>query len=106
MGHMVIVVYRPRAGKEAQLLDVLREHVPILRAEGLATDRAPLVLRAKDGSMIEVFEWASAEAVDRAHTNPAVLAMWGRFEEACTYEKLASLPEANDLFAHFDPVDF
>jgi len=105
MGQMVIAVYRPRPGKEALLTELLRDHVSILRAEGLATARAPVLMRAKDGTMVEVFEWVSAETVARAHENPAVLAMWGRFEEACTYEKLASMPEASEMFAHFEPVD-
>ena len=93
MGQMVAVVYRPKAGRAADLLNLVREHVPILRAQGLATERAPLVLRAADGALIEIFEWNSQEAIDRAHTNSAVQAVWGRFGECCEYGTLASLPD-------------
>jgi hypothetical protein len=103
---MVISVYRPKAGKEGRLLEVLKTHLPILRGEGLATDRPSQVMRAKDGTMIEVFEWQSQEAIDAAHENDAVKAMWVDFEEACEYEKLTSLPESQELFASFEPVDF
>jgi hypothetical protein len=41
MGRIVMVAYRPREGAEARLLDLIRDHVPILRREGLATDREP-----------------------------------------------------------------
>ncbi|MFQ5908972.1 MAG: hypothetical protein ACE5JE_09160 [Thermoplasmata archaeon] len=105
MGVMVISAYRPRAGKEALLLEVLKTHLPILRGEGLATDRPSQVMRAKDGTMIEVFEWMSQEAIDAAHENDAVKAMWVEFEEACEYATLSSLPEGQDLFASFEPVD-
>ncbi len=35
---IVIVAYRPKPGKDADLLQLTREHVPLLRAEGLVTD--------------------------------------------------------------------
>jgi hypothetical protein len=105
MGQMVIVAYKPKSGHESGLRDCIREHLAVLRREGLATDRPPLVMRAEDGTLLEIFEWASAEAVEKAHTNPAVLALWGRFEEVCTYEKLGDLPESQRPFSPFLPVD-
>jgi hypothetical protein len=105
MGQMVIAVYRPHAGKENQLLELVREHVPILRGEGLATERLPLVLRAGGGELVEIFEWQSAEAIDQAHTNPAVLAMWERFAAVCDYETLANLLESQQMFSPFELVE-
>lgn len=105
MGRIVIIAYRPRDGKQAELLEAIRDHVPILRAEGLATDRPPLALRARDGTYLEIFEWASSEAIEAAHANAAVQALWERFGEACEYRTLASLPEAADMFAEFEPVE-
>ena len=105
MGYMVIASYRPKQGKEQELLPLVRDHVPRLRKEGLVTERRPLVLRAKDGTLLEIFEWVSKEAVDKAHTNPAVLKMWEEFGAVCDYEKLANLAESQDLFAHFEAVD-
>ena len=62
-------------------------------------------MRAADGALLEVFEWTSAEAVEGAHHNPGVLAMWGRFAEVCDYEPLANLPEAQRLFSPFELVE-
>jgi quinol monooxygenase YgiN len=104
MGQTVIVAYRPKAGKEAELLELIRTHVPTLRKEGLATDAPVVVMRAAGGTLLEVFEWQSAEAIAASHQNEAVQAMWGRFAEACDYEYLASLDECKQLFATFETV--
>ena len=100
----VIVAYRPKPGKEDVLLSEVRDHVPFLRSEGLATDRPPVVMRAKDGTIIEMFEWASAAAIEEAHGNPRVHAMLGRFAACCDYAPLNSLAEAADMFAEFESV--
>ena len=106
MGRIVIAVYRPRPGKEARLLELMKEHVPILRGEGLATDRRSVIMRAKDSTIVEVFEWKSAEAIQQAHSNPVVQAMWARFNEACFYDCIGNLEESKQLFSDFEPVDF
>jgi hypothetical protein len=53
---IVIVAYRPKPGKEADLLQLTREHVPLLRAEGLVTDHPVTACRSTDGTIVEVFE--------------------------------------------------
>jgi hypothetical protein len=62
-------------------------------------------MRAADGTIVEVFEWKSAEAIANAHSNPAVQAMWGRYSAACEYVPLTSIKECSDLFAQFEPVE-
>jgi hypothetical protein len=102
---MVIVAYRPRPGKEALLLELTRKHLPVLRAQGLATERPSFAMRAADGTILEVFEWKSRAAMEDAHRNPAVVEMWKLYVEACEYVPLRSLKEAGDLFAGFEPVE-
>jgi catechol 2,3-dioxygenase-like lactoylglutathione lyase family enzyme len=97
----VIVTYRPKPGQETALLALVRGHVPALQRLGLATDRAPFIMQAADGSIVEVFEWASAEAVSQAHQRPEVQAMWVRFDAACQHGRLAALAEAAGPFAEF-----
>src|SRR5438552_7158870 len=103
-GVIVIVAYRPKAGKEKELLDLVRNRVPTLRKENLATDRVPTIMHARDGTIIEVSEWKSQEAIDAAHKNPNVLAMWNKFFGVCDCVPLKSLAEADDLFAGFEPI--
>ena len=101
---LVIVAYRPKPGKEADLLQLTREHVPLLRSEGLAADRPVTACLAKDGSVVEVFEW-EAGGVERAHTNPTVLKLWERYASACDYVPLTSLSESSTQFASFTPIE-
>ena len=58
-----------------------------------------------DGTIVEVFEWVSTDAIAAAHSNPAVLAMWGRYTAACDIVPLHQLAEAQQLFAGFAPLD-
>jgi len=104
LGVVVVVAYKPRPGQEEQLLQLTREHVPLLRREGLATDRPVCAMRAADGTIVEVFEWKSQEAIAAAHQNAAVQALWSRYQEACEYVPLATLPECQQMFAGFVPV--
>ena len=62
-------------------------------------------MRAADGTIIEVFEWKSKEAIATAHQNLTVQAMWQRYTLACEYVSLSSLDECKNLFAGFDPID-
>ena len=103
-GVIVIVAYRPKPGKEKESLELVRNRVPTLRKENLVTDRAPTIMRARDGTIIEVSEWKSREAIDDAHKNPNVLAMWNKFFALCDCVPLKSLAEAEEMFAGFEPV--
>ena len=104
MGHFVIVAYKPKPGKEPELNAAVAKHLRVLATEQLVTDRPAYVMRCKDGTLIEVFEWRSAEAVERAHGNPAVLELWSEFAAACEYVPLASLAESQQMFADFEAV--
>ncbi len=103
-GVIVIVAYRPKPGKENELLNLVRSRVPTLRNEGLVTDRAPIIMRAPDGTIIEVSEWKSHEAIDAAHKNRDVLAMWNKFFAICDCIPLKTLAEAEEMFAGFEPL--
>jgi quinol monooxygenase YgiN len=103
-GIVVIVAYRPKSGREAELLELVRGRVPTLRKENLATDRVPVIMRAKDGTIIEVSEWKSQQAIEEAHKNSRVLAMWDKFFAVCDCVPLKTVPEAEMMFAGFEPV--
>lgn len=105
MGRFVIAAYTPKPGKEQQLLAAVGRHMTVLRAENLVSDKPSHVMRAGDGTIVEVFEWRSADAVRQAHENPAVQALWAAFGEACEYTPLARLAEAQQMFAEFDAVE-
>jgi quinol monooxygenase YgiN len=103
-GIIVIVAYWPKPGKEKELLELVRSRVPTLRKENLVTDREPTIMRARDGTVIEVSEWKSQGAIDAAHKNPKLLAMWNKFFEICDCVPLNTLAEAKEMFAGFELV--
>ena len=103
-GVVVIVAYRTKPGKENELIDLVRSRVPTLRKEGLVSDRVPTIMRSRDGTIIEVSEWKSREAIDAAHKNPNVLAMWNKFFAICDCIPLNTLAEASELFTGFEPI--
>ena len=104
MGDMVIVAYRPKPGREQDLLALTRRHVGLLRRLGLATERPAAAMRGEDGVIVEVFEWKEG-AMALAHRHPDVLALWQQYQAVCDYVPLRTLPEAATLFARFEPLE-
>ena len=104
MGRFVIVAYKPKPCMDEQLLAAVRKHLDVLRSADFVTDNPAHVMRAADGTIVEVFEWRSADAIRQAHGHPAVQALWAEFGAACDYVPLASLAEAQQMFAEFEAV--
>lgn len=101
---VVIVAYKPKPGMEDELLQLTREHVPLLRERGLATDMPVTAMRAQDGTIVEVFEWAEG-ALPKAHTDPELARLWERYYAACDFLPLNQLPEATQMFAGFTRIE-
>jgi hypothetical protein len=45
-----------------------------------------------------------AGAIDAAHKNPNVLAMWNKFFALCECVPLKTVTEAEEMFAGFEPI--
>ena len=105
MGRVVIVCYVPFAGKEELLEALVANHLDVLKQEELVTDRKAVVLRAKNKTIVEIFEWKSREAIDAAHQNANVLKLWERFNAVCTYGIPAAMEEFNQPFSEFEAVN-
>ena len=97
MGRFVIAAYKPKEGKEEQLRELVKKHLDVLRGEDLVTDKDAYVMRSADGTFLEVFEWRSAKAVEKAHSNPRVQALWGEFAELSDYRPLSELDETRQM---------
>jgi len=105
MGRVVIACYRPKPGKLAALRELMKTHVATLRSVDLVTSRVPITMEAADGTVIEVFEWRSADAIEAAHGHPTVLGMWKQFGEVCDYIPVGQVPEGAQLFSDFTPLE-
>jgi hypothetical protein len=72
--------------------------------QGLVTDRPSIVMQAEDGTVIEVFEWASKQAINDAHSNSEVQQMWAEYAEVCEYVPASSVAEIKQLSSEFAPL--
>jgi hypothetical protein len=104
MGRSVIVAYRPKPGMQERLRSLVARHVELLRAEGLASAKPAYAMRAADGTIVEVFEWLSQGAIDRAHASAKVQALWAEFALACDYVPVGTLAEASKVFSEFNSL--
>ena len=104
MGLISIAAFKAKPGKDAELIKVIDDRLPVLRRLGLSTDRAEIRCRSKDGVVITISEWTDQAAIDRAHQTPEVLALWGRFAACCEWLKLDSIDECREDFATFEAM--
>jgi hypothetical protein len=78
-----LVIYRPKAGKLAELEALVKRHGPVLRGLGLLSDdpvhvyRGTDLRKAADGAfLVEHFHWRDGSSSDIAHQTPEVMAVW------------------------------
>ena len=105
MERIVIIGYKPLPGKELELKDLMKTHWQILKEEDLVSDRKSIIMHSEDGTIIEVFGWKSKEAIESAHTNPAVLKMWKEYEKVCEFIPVSNVEESSKLFSEFTPFN-
>lgn len=105
MERIVIAAYKPIPGREEELEMLIRSHWQLLNEQNLVSDRKPIIVKAKDGTIIEVFGWKSKEAIDMAHKNPVVLKMWEDYARCCEYIPAGKIPELMELFSDFKPLN-
>ena len=101
-----IAVYRPHKGKDAELRALIKDHAPTLRRLDLITGRPAVVMKAKDGSYIEICEWATPDSGQLAHGHPEVAKIWQAMGEVADFLHFEDLEESKVRFPHFKPVDF
>ena len=82
---LTLAAYRPYAGRDDELERLLREDVATLRRRGHVTSRPAPLIRTQAGELLVVLEWSSGHAVDDAHKDPEVLAVWQRKDELAEY---------------------
>jgi hypothetical protein len=101
---LAIASYKPKAGQEKAFLELVEKHLPTLRELQLATDRSSFLAKALDGTIIEVFEWTSVNAVNAAHHHPAVADIWEKMTLIADFHPLSSIPEAQTPFSSFEII--
>ncbi len=92
----MLCTYRPRKGKEEELLALVKRHWPALHAVGLVSDEPAVVYRATEKRtgrvfFVEIFSWADEQASAAAHETPEVRTIWGPMEDALERLDLATI---------------
>ena len=77
----MLVTYKPKKGKEEELLPLVQKHLPVLQRIGLATAEPAKVWKATNKrtgevSFVELFQWKDDQAAGIAHQTPEVMAVW------------------------------
>jgi hypothetical protein len=101
---VVFALYKPHEGKDEELRRIMTQHLPVLRRLELITDRPAVVVRSRNGTYIEIFEWRTAESAGLAHHHPDVAKVWEAMGAVCDFPLLESLEEGKERFPHFEPV--
>jgi hypothetical protein len=102
----VIAAYRPKPGQAQALRKLVREHRAMLDAAQLVTHKPTILLRARsDGTLLEIFEWVSARAADKAHQHAGLRTMWNRLAAVADFVPLSAVAEAGKAFSHFEAVN-
>jgi Antibiotic biosynthesis monooxygenase len=98
---LAFAAYRPKAGSADELLQLLAEDVATLRSRGHVTERLAPVARTDNGEFLVVLEWSTRHAVDDAHADPEVRAVWERKARLADYIPPDSLGGADVPFARW-----
>jgi len=64
-----------------------------------------MVMRCKDGTVVEIFEWVSQRSDLPAPTRIRQSSICGKlFEAVCWYETPSNIPEFQNMFSHFEAL--
>lgn len=87
------------------MLQHLRAAFPMLRKNGFISENKVIGLRSRDGRVLVIFEWASAEAIDLAGEHPEVQEYWIEQDKISTFDRASDLPEFQRTMPVFERVD-
>ena len=82
-------------------MQLVKKHLPKLRELELATERNNFIAESKDGTIVEVFEWTSLNAITAAHQHPAISDIWEKITLIADFVPMTTLEEAQKPFPGF-----
>jgi quinol monooxygenase YgiN len=97
----MLCTYRPKKGKEKELLSLVKNNWTTLKRAGLVTKDRAVVYRATDKKsariyFVESFSWRDQEASDAAHRTPEVMAVWDAMGPLLEGMELAVIEPVSD----------
>ena len=104
MSKIASVVYKPRKDKDQELFDSLLVNIPIMRKLGLVTSREQIIAKAKDGCLIQIFEWIGEESEEQAMAHPVVQEMWMKVAKISDFQRPMSVAEFQEQLSKFETL--
>jgi heme-degrading monooxygenase HmoA len=102
---LTVAVYRPRPGREGEVLPHLRREIATIRARGYFTSRPAVICRTHADDYLVITEWATEESVDAAQADDVVVELWRRKERLVEYLAPSEVDGAEILFPSFEVIE-
>ena len=106
MGRIAVVCYRAKSGMHEALHALCAAHYARLYVLGFVTRRLPVFMTARDGSVVQVLEWKSQQAIDAAANHRSVLELRQQYAAVSELVPLTALPEAAEPLALMQSATF
>jgi hypothetical protein len=104
MSKIALIVYKPRQDHTQDLIDSLLQNIPVMRKLGLVTYREQIVAKAKDGSIVQIFEWVEDDSQEQAMAHPVVQEMWINVSKISDFQKPMAVAEFQETLSMFEVV--
>jgi hypothetical protein len=102
---LTVAVYRPRPGREGEVLPHLRREIATIRERGYFTTRPAAICRSHAGAYLVLTEWATEQSVDAAQADDVVVGLWRRKEQLVAYLAPSEVDGADILFPSFEVIE-
>ena len=81
----------------------MESHHELLRELDFATKRPSMALDSTtgEGLVVEVFEWVSSFACEKAHEHERVREMWAKYDELAEFAPLKDAEGSDKPFVHW-----
>lgn len=106
MRRTFIIVYNPYKGREQELLPGVRASYIDLRKGGYVTSALPKVMKAKDNSIILIFEWNNEHMINDAQVNLVIQKHWMLLSKLCEFALPMNLIEFQEPFSEFETLEW
>jgi hypothetical protein len=106
MRRTFIIVYKPYKDREQELLPAVRASYIDLRKGGYVTSASPMVMKAKDDSIILIFEWKNEQMKHDAQTDPVIQKHWMLISKLCEFARPMNLIEFQEPFSEFETIEW
>jgi hypothetical protein len=106
MRRTFMVVYNPYKGREQELLPAVKASYIDFMKGGYVTSEPPKVMKAKDNSIVLIFEWKNEQMKNDALADPVIQKHWMLLSKLCEFARPMNLIEFQEPFSEFETIEW